>query len=109
SLKFELKMYDIKNLKNEDGITLEKDLKPENEPNRDKQELSYRKFSSIHNDTKLPFTEMQYDCIKNVPKPILRWSVAVSDKSTNSSKFKLLAISCISLKDMKYYEKIMIK
>ncbi|KAF0551106.1 hypothetical protein F8M41_023712 [Gigaspora margarita] len=31
SLKFELKMYDIKNLNNEDGITLEKDLKPEND------------------------------------------------------------------------------
>ncbi|CAG8521006.1 33193_t:CDS:10 [Gigaspora margarita] len=72
--------------------------------NLDEQELSYRKFSSIHNDTKLPFTETQYDCIKNVPKPIVRWSVAVSDKSTNSSKFRLLAISCISLEDMKYYE-----
>ncbi|KAF0551109.1 hypothetical protein F8M41_023715 [Gigaspora margarita] len=90
---------------NEDGITLEKDLKPENEPNRDEQELSYRKFCSIHNDTKLPFTETQFARMKNVPKPIQKWSVDVSDKSTNSSKFRLLAISCISLEDMKYYEK----
>ncbi|CAG8494550.1 8250_t:CDS:10 [Dentiscutata erythropus] len=116
SPEFELKMYDIINLKNEDGLTSEKDLKPENdsksekdlkpenEPNLgDEQELSYRKFSRIHT-TKLPFTETQISLIKNVPKPIVRWSVAVSDKSSNSPKFRLLAISCISIKDMEYYK-----
>ncbi|CAG8726520.1 11014_t:CDS:1, partial [Dentiscutata heterogama] len=122
SLEFELKMYDIINLKNEDGSTSEKGLKSENgsksenEPNREdeneageeveeeEQELSYRKFSRIHTDTKLPFTEMQLDWIMNASKSIFTWSVAVSDKSTNSSKFRLLAISCISIKDMEYYK-----
>ncbi|KAF0551105.1 hypothetical protein F8M41_023711 [Gigaspora margarita] len=62
SLEFELKMYNIKNLKNEDDLTFEKDSKQvngskrENETNRgDEQELSYNKFSRIHNDTKSPF------------------------------------------------------
>ncbi|CAG8735294.1 3160_t:CDS:10, partial [Gigaspora margarita] len=77
SLEFELKMYNINNFKNEDGLIFEKDSKPKN---------------------------AQIDLIKNVPKPILRWSVAVSDKSTNSSKFKLLAISCINAKDMEYFK-----
>ncbi|CAG8526656.1 39854_t:CDS:2 [Gigaspora margarita] len=58
----------------------------------------------------MPFTKAQIDLIKNVPKPIARWSAAVSDKLTNSLKFRLLAISCISVKDMEYckehYKKI---
>ncbi|RIB25574.1 hypothetical protein C2G38_2165563 [Gigaspora rosea] len=36
-------------------------------------------------------------------KNILRWSVSVSDKSTSSSEFRLLAITYISLKDMEDY------
>ncbi|CAG8771036.1 3332_t:CDS:1, partial [Dentiscutata heterogama] len=30
---------------------------------------------------------------------IFKWVVAVSDKSASSSEFRLLAISCISIKD----------
>ncbi|RIB23841.1 hypothetical protein C2G38_2032404 [Gigaspora rosea] len=110
SLDFELKMYNIKNLKNEDDLTKKKDSKQENGSKRenelnqgDEQELSYRKFSRIHTDTKSPFTKAQIDLIRNVPKPIVRWSVAVLDESANSSKFRLLAISCISAKDMEYF------
>ncbi|RIB23843.1 hypothetical protein C2G38_2170194 [Gigaspora rosea] len=111
SLKFELKMYNI--MKYEDDSSLEKDSKSENgskrenEPDRiDEQESSYRKFSRIHAKTTLPFTETQICLIKNVPKPIVKWFVAVSNESTNSSKFRLLAISCISLKDMEYYKEV---
>ncbi|CAG8449587.1 5257_t:CDS:10 [Dentiscutata erythropus] len=134
SLKFELKMYDIKYFKNEGGSTSKKDSKHENiseeyskhedasgkdskheadsdganDSNRG-EESSYRKLSSIRTETKLPFTKTQLsfiNLIKNDPKPIFRWSVAVSDKSISSSEFRLLAISCISLKDMEYCKEL---
>ncbi|KAF0551104.1 transient receptor potential cation channel subfamily a member 1-like isoform x1 [Gigaspora margarita] len=76
SLGFELKMYNIKNLKNKDeekDSKQENGSKRENEPNRgDEQEFSYRKFSRINTDTKSPFTKAQIDLIKNVSKSIVR-------------------------------------
>ncbi|CAG8680339.1 3734_t:CDS:2, partial [Dentiscutata heterogama] len=96
-------------VKNLDDSTLESNLeqkgglKPESDPELEgDQELSYKKLSSI--DTTFKFTDRQLDLIKDEYENIFRWSVAVSDKSTSSSEFRLLAISCISLKDMIYYK-----
>ncbi|CAG8550238.1 10100_t:CDS:2 [Dentiscutata erythropus] len=109
-LEFELQIYNIKNSDNADGSILENDseqkdgMKPESDPElEDGQKLSYRKFPSI--PTTFKFTDRQLNLIKNQHEDIFRWSVAVSDKSTiSSSEFRLLAISCINLKDIKYFK-----
>ncbi|CAG8474069.1 2640_t:CDS:2 [Cetraspora pellucida] len=61
---------------------------------------SKSKLSGI--PTTFEFTKGQLDLINNGRTNILRWSVAVSDKST---EFRILAISCVNLEDMKYYKK----
>ncbi|CAG8783836.1 771_t:CDS:2, partial [Racocetra persica] len=65
----------------------------------DDQISSSRKLSKIY--TTFEFT----DLIRNKCTNKLRWSVAVSDKSTSLPEFRILAISCINLEDMKYYKK----
>ncbi|CAG8785486.1 7331_t:CDS:10, partial [Gigaspora margarita] len=60
--------------------------------------LSYSKLSSIHTSQTLEFTKNQLELIKSKNK--LSWSVAVSDKSSSITNFRLLAISCISHDDM---------
>ncbi|CAG8551281.1 5195_t:CDS:2 [Dentiscutata erythropus] len=109
NFEFELQMYNINNSNNADDSTLENnseqkdDLKPESDPEiGDGQGLSYKKLSSIH--TTFKFTDKQLNLIKDEYENIFRWSVAVSDKSTGSSEFRLIAMSCINLKDMRYYE-----
>ncbi|KAF0530351.1 transient receptor potential ion channel protein [Gigaspora margarita] len=94
---FELQMYEIK-------ISNDKD---------DSKQKSYRELSKIHTPSK--FTNGQINLSKfineqinlskdkDVHKNIIKWSVSVSDKSTSSSEFRLLAISYISLKDMEDY------
>ncbi|CAG8497958.1 6931_t:CDS:2 [Cetraspora pellucida] len=63
---------------------------------------SYRNLSRI--PATFNFTDKQLGWIKKEDENILRWSVAVSDKSTSSPEFRLLAISCTNLKDMKSYQ-----
>ncbi|CAG8633100.1 17097_t:CDS:2 [Gigaspora margarita] len=94
---FELQMYEIK-------ISNDKD---------DSKQKSYRELSKIHTPSK--FTNGQINLSKfineqinlskdkDAHKNIIKWSVSVSDKSTSSSEFRLLAISYISLKDMEDY------
>ncbi|KAF0436922.1 transient receptor potential channel pyrexia-like [Gigaspora margarita] len=60
--------------------------------------LSFSKLSSIHTSQTLEFTNKQLELIKSKNK--LSWSVAVSDKSSSITNFRLLAISCISHNDM---------
>ncbi|CAG8583863.1 12749_t:CDS:2 [Cetraspora pellucida] len=58
------------------------------------------------------FIKEQLDLIKKIGyKNIFRWSITVSDKSTSLPEFRLLALSCINLEDMKssnepYHKKI---
>ncbi|CAG8460976.1 16905_t:CDS:2, partial [Racocetra persica] len=83
---FELRMYNVEN-PGKDDLNVE-----------DNKRLSYRTLS---HGSKLDFSEL----ISSMKKPIknmLKWSVAVSDKSINESmEFRLLAISCISHEDMR--------
>ncbi|CAG8808696.1 10545_t:CDS:1, partial [Gigaspora rosea] len=56
----------------------------------DDQKLSYRKLSNaLH--IKYKFTKKQMELFRR--EDIFRWSIAVSDKSTSPSEFRLLAIS----------------
>ncbi|CAG8785370.1 38480_t:CDS:2, partial [Gigaspora margarita] len=110
NLEFELQMYDIKNSNNKDGLALgiDSEQKGSLEPESglelgDDQESSYSKLSSI--PTTFKFTETQLNLINNEHDDIHSWFVAVSNKTTCSSEFRLLAISFTSLKDMEYYKK----
>ncbi|KAF0530355.1 hypothetical protein F8M41_012200 [Gigaspora margarita] len=85
---FELQMYDIKISNNKD----------------DSKQKSYRELSKIHTTFKFTNGQVNLSKDKDVHKNVIRWSVSVSDKSTSSSEFRLLAISYISLKDMEYYK-----
>ncbi|KAF0473746.1 transient receptor potential channel pyrexia-like [Gigaspora margarita] len=67
----------------------------------DDQKLSYRRLSNALS-IKYKFTKKQMELFRR--EDIFRWSVTVSDKSTNPSEFRLLAISCISLKSMENYK-----
>ncbi|KAF0559395.1 transient receptor potential channel pyrexia-like [Gigaspora margarita] len=103
-------MYDINKTSDDAGESIlednseqKDDMKPESDPELgNDQELSYRKLFSISNTFK--FTDTQLNLIKDKHENIFMWSVAVSDKSFSSSEFRLLAISFISLEDMKYYK-----
>ncbi|RIB00519.1 hypothetical protein C2G38_2150836 [Gigaspora rosea] len=86
---FELQMYDIK-------ISNNKDVS---------EQKSYRELSRINITFKFTNGQINLSKDKDVDKNLFRWSVAVSDKSTSSSEFRLLAISYISLKDLEYYKK----
>ncbi|CAG8584399.1 21431_t:CDS:2 [Gigaspora rosea] len=86
---FELQMYDIK-------ISNNKDVS---------EQKSYRELSRINTTFKFTNGQINLSKDKDVDKNLFRWSVAVSDKSTSSSEFRLLAISYISLKDLEYYKK----
>ncbi|CAG8570323.1 4105_t:CDS:2 [Cetraspora pellucida] len=92
TFEYELQMYTVDGK----GSKLD-DLNPTDERS------SYRKLTRKSADFK--FTVKQLDWIKNERKneKILRWSVAVSDKSTSSPEFRLLAISCINIEDLKSY------
>ncbi|CAG8619579.1 7145_t:CDS:2 [Cetraspora pellucida] len=114
NFEFELQLY---------NVDLDYNLKLENTPDLFNQETSYRKLSPLPkvfsftktdqenqelttSPTQFSFIDTNLEAIKNTN--ILRWSVSVSDKSTNVSEFRefrLLAISCISLEDMDYYTK----
>ncbi|CAG8839517.1 14393_t:CDS:1, partial [Racocetra persica] len=81
---FELQMY-----------TVYKDGDPSDE------RLSYRKLSE---PTIFEFTKEKLKFFENIKhEHILRWFVAVSDKSTSSPGFRLLAISCINIKDLESF------
>ncbi|CAG8586884.1 1998_t:CDS:2 [Dentiscutata erythropus] len=110
-LEFEFHMYHILNSNNKDSLTLENNseqkdgLKSECDSElKDDQELSYRKLSSI--PTAFKFTDKQLNMNKDEYENIFRWIVAVSDKSASSSEFRLLAISCVSTKDVPNYKEI---
>ncbi|CAG8442516.1 66_t:CDS:2 [Dentiscutata heterogama] len=60
--------------------------------------LSYSKLSSVHTSQTSEFTKEQLKLVKSRHR--LSWSVAVSDKSSSVTNFRLLAISCISHHDM---------
>ncbi|CAG8699991.1 14529_t:CDS:2 [Cetraspora pellucida] len=88
NFEFELKIHITENLNNKDvGDRIS----------------SKRKLSGI--PTTFEFTKEQLDIIKNESTNILRWSVAVSDKSASLPEFRILAISYVNLEDMKYYKK----
>ncbi|CAG8686922.1 1834_t:CDS:2, partial [Dentiscutata heterogama] len=107
-LEFEFQLYHIQNSNNKDNLTLENvseqidGLKPESssEP-EDDQGLSYRKLSRI--PTTFKFTDKQLNMNIDEYENIFRWFVAVSDKSASSSEFRLLAISCVNIKDVTGY------
>ncbi|RIB22637.1 hypothetical protein C2G38_963447 [Gigaspora rosea] len=84
---FKFRMYNVEQPNKNDYL----DLKNSNS-------LSYSKLSSIHTSQTLEFTKKQLEFIKSKNK--LSWSVAVSDKSSSITNFRLLAISCISHDDM---------
>ncbi|CAG8841128.1 17687_t:CDS:1, partial [Racocetra persica] len=86
---FELQMY-----------TVDKDGDPSDE------RLSYRKLSEP-TICKFTWKSKLFENIEH--KHILRWSVAVSDKSTSSPEFRLLAISCINVKVLESFKQIIDK
>ncbi|KAF0530350.1 hypothetical protein F8M41_012195 [Gigaspora margarita] len=88
--KFELQLCDILNSKNGDDSTLE---------NISKQKgwLGIREQSRLEDDQELSYWKRA------------KISLGGLLQSNSSSKFRLLAISCISLKDIKYYKEISVK
>ncbi|CAG8664102.1 27815_t:CDS:2, partial [Racocetra persica] len=103
--EFELQMYTIEKLDNNEGLpstsdsVMKDDLKLENDIDlEDDKKTSYRELSSI--PTSFKFTDKQLNLIKNEHENIFS---AVSDKSTSLPEYRLLAISFINIKDMKYY------
>ncbi|CAG8699653.1 4586_t:CDS:2, partial [Cetraspora pellucida] len=102
--EFELQIYTIEKLHNKEGDSeLKDDLKSENNIGLEDDKItSYRELSSI--PTTFKFTNEQLNLIKNEHENIFRWSIAVSDKSTSLPEYRLLAISFINIKDMKYYK-----
>ncbi|CAG8715488.1 12211_t:CDS:2, partial [Dentiscutata erythropus] len=108
AIKFKLQMYIIENLNKEGLVTennpeLKNNLKSDNDTDlEDDKKTSYRELSSA--PTAFKFTDKQLNLIKNEHENILKWSIAVSDKLTSLPKFRLLTISCINLKDIKYYK-----
>ncbi|CAG8548268.1 17346_t:CDS:2, partial [Racocetra persica] len=107
--EFELQMYTIEKLDNKEGLTsksnseLKDDSKAENDTGiENNQKSSYRELSSI--PTTFKFTDEQQNWINIENENLLRWSVAVPDKSNSLPEFRLLAISFINIEDMRYYK-----
>ncbi|KAF0436920.1 transient receptor potential cation channel subfamily a member 1-like isoform x3 [Gigaspora margarita] len=73
-------------------------VKKRNKNLKNSDNLSYSKLTIIHTFEPFEFTKKQLELINSKNK--LSWSVAVSDKSSTETKFRLLAISCISHDDM---------